>query len=290
MEKAIFITKVEDMHYVNNSYSRLYFGQEFCERLMPSVASLKQALSYARKKGIDFSLVTPYVTTTGLKKTEELFELLKDKKIECEIIVNDFGVLNLVNRKYQNLTPVLGRLLTKQKRSPELPRLLKREKTKPRFLKDPRNPKMKYLVFQKKMPVELELYYKGSNALSVPIIHDFLIAWGIRRIELDNVNQGLHLELPRDKISASIYLPYVYIATTFFCPTVGCNQKKKSFLKIKPCNQPCQRYVFELRHKSMGRPIYLKGNTQFYKNTELKSEDWQKLGVDRIVYEPTIPI
>lgn len=289
MERAIFITKVSQLKYINGKYSRLYYGNEFCERLIPSVSRLKQILSFVKKNKLAFSLVTPYVTDCGLKRLNSLFGLLKDSGISCEIMFNDWGVLNLINGRYPNFTPVLGRLLTKQKRGPGLRKLLKRE-TRPRLIKDPKNPKMRCLVFQKKLPFGLDPYYKGSNTSSVPIIHNFLINQRIRRIELDNTEQGLFLELPLNEISASIYLPYIYITTTFFCPTSGCDQKNGRLLKVKPCKKQCQRYTFKLRHKSIPKVIYLKGNTQFYKNARFHFKEWEKIGVDRIVYEPEIPV
>jgi hypothetical protein len=289
MEQAVLIVRAEDLSYVNESFSRLYFGHEFCERRLPPCSSLEKVLSFAKKRQMEFSFVTPYVTTAGLKKTETLLELLRRRKLPCEVIVNDFGVLNLINRHYQEFTPVLGRLLTKQKRSPELARVLRRE-FKPRYFADPDIPERRVLLLQKKLPLEMDLYYKGSNTSSVPIIHDFLVEQRIRRIELDNVAQGLHLELPTDKMTASVYFPYVHITTTFFCPTAGCDQEEKTFLRIKPCRQPCQRYVFALKHKSMPKVIYLRGNTQFYKNEKKQLADWQKAGVSRLVYEPQIPV
>lgn len=289
MENAIYITKISQFKYVSGKYSRLYYGNEFCERLIPSVGDLKKALSLAEKKELAFSLVTPYVTNIGVKKLMPLFELLKDSRSGCEIIVNDWGILSLVHREYPNLTLVLGRLLIKQKRGPGLKQLLRRN-TRTRLIKDSKNPNIKVFVFQKKLPLDLDPYYKGSNASSVPVIHNFLISQGIRRIELDNTEQGLFLELPRNKIFASLYLPYVYISTTFFCPTAGCHQMRRSLLKIKPCKKECQRYIFKLRHKTMPKVIYLKGNTQFYKNTKSHFKEWKKLGVDRVVYEPEIPV
>lgn len=289
MERAVFITKINQLRHFKESYTRLYFGQEFCERLIPSPGDLKEVLTFIRQKGMDFSLVTPYVTNLGLEKLNSLLDVLKKKEANCEIIINDWGVLNLVNRRYVNLTPVLGRLLTKQKRGPRLIELLKR-KTKSQFFKNPRDSKKKYLVFQKKLPLDSDFYYKGSNASSVPIIHDFLLRQRIRRIELDNTGQGLFLELPKGRIQASVYLPYVYITTTFFCLSAGCDQKNKTPLKIKSCSKQCQKYVFKLRHKTMPKVIYLKGNSQFYKSPMFQLENLQNSGVDRIVYEPEIPV
>ena len=240
-------------------------------------------------RGLDFSFVSPYVTNIGLGRLKVLFEFLKAEKINCEVIINDWGVLNLVNHKYPNLTPVLGRLLTKQKRGPRLIKLLKRQ-VRPRLMVNPENPSQRNILIQKKLPFDLDSYYKGSNAASVPVIRNFLINQRIERIDLDNIQQGLFLELPKGKISASVYLPYVYITTTFFCPTAGCDQRKKSLLKIKSCKRQCQRYIFKLRHRTMPKVIYLKGNTQFYKNIRLPMRELKNLGVDRIVYQPEIPV
>ena len=93
---------------------------------------------------------------------------------------------------------------------------------------NPENPSQRNILIQKKLPFDLDSYYKGSNAASVPVIRNFLINQRIERIEVDNIQQGLFLELPKGKIFASVYLPYVYITTTFFCPTAGCDQRKKS--------------------------------------------------------------
>jgi hypothetical protein len=289
MEKAIFVTKISHLKYIDASFTRLYYGNEFCERLIPSGQELRKALRFAKKRKLDFSFVTPYVTNAGLGKLQKLFKLINAFGKGSEIIINDWGTLSLTLEKYPKLTPVLGRLLTKQKRGPNLQNLLARN-IAPRLIEDPRNPKIRHIVLKKKLPLDLDYYYKGSNVTSVSIIHDFLINRHIHRVELDNTVQGIFLDLPRDAISASVYLPYIYITTTFFCPTAGCEQKDKSLLKIKPCKRECQRYVFKLRHNTMPKVIYLKGNTQFYKNDSFQLDEWKGAGVNRIVFEPEIPI
>jgi hypothetical protein len=289
MEKAIFITSIQNLKYVKEGYSRLYFGNEFCERRIPSLASLEEVISYVKKYKLDLSLVTPYITNDGLVRLEALFELLKKKGIFCEVVFNDWGILNLINHRYPNFEPVLGRLLTRQKRGPNIIRLLQRKRRK-FFTQDHWNPNLKLIIIEKELPLGLDSYYKSSNAASVPIIHQFLLSQRIRRIELDNTQQGLLQELPRGKISTSIYFPYIYISTTFFCPSAGCDSKKKSFLKIKPCSRQCQRYIFTLRNRSFHKVIFLKGNTHFYKNSKISYKALAKIGVDRVVYEPEMPV
>jgi hypothetical protein len=287
MEKALLITTIDDLRYSGKEYDRLYFGNEFCERLIPSPSEVREALKFTRRKGLAFSLLTPYVTDQGVLRLKLLLELLKEST--AEVIINDWGVFHLLQRCSPKLTPVLGRLLTKQKRGPGLVKLLKRER-KIKFIQNPDHPEEKCIVVQKKLPIDLDRYYKGCNTGSVPIIHDFLIENRVRRIELDNLAHGLDLELQNGRMSASIYWPYAYITTTLFCPSAGCDWKEKSSLKVRPCRKECRRYVFILRNRSMPKILYLKGNTQFYKNRHRQLKEWEKLGIDRIVDEPHIPL
>jgi len=289
LEKAILISKICHLKYADTGYGRLYFGNEFCQRLLPSLSDLRRAVNFADQKCMGFSLVTPYVTNDGLLALKPLLKLLKHIKPQSEIVINDWGVLNFINREYPCFEPVLGRLLTKQKRCPTLVRLLKRTPSAT-LIRNIDNQKKDYFVFQKNIPGALDAYYKGSNVSSVPIIHSFLLTRRIKRIEIDNLAHGLYLELPKEKISASVYFPYVYITTTFFCPTAGCDKNKKSLLKYKLCDKTCQRYSFTLRHSSMPKLVFLKGNTQFYKNSKLFIRKFSKMGINRLVYEPEIPI
>ena len=72
MEQAVFISKIPHLKYVNEKYSRLYFGNEFCEKLIPSVTDLKNTLGFVMNKRLDFSFVTPYATNIGLNKLKIL--------------------------------------------------------------------------------------------------------------------------------------------------------------------------------------------------------------------------
>ncbi len=67
-EKVIFITKVSQLRYIDYKYTRIYYGNEFCERLIPSLQDLNQILDYIQKRGLNFSFVSPYVTDIGLRK------------------------------------------------------------------------------------------------------------------------------------------------------------------------------------------------------------------------------
>lgn len=287
MEKAFYVTNLEDLKHFKNNFSRIYFGQEFCQRLIPSLGSLKIVFAFAKERKLDFSLVTPYVTDRGLAGVRILLDFLKENMPTSEVVVNDWGVLNIIKEEYSQFQLVLGRLLVKQKRCPSLIRLLKRN-YKAVFLKDKENSKS-FFILQKKLPLALDMYYRGSNVSTVSRLQNFLHEQGIKRIELDNLGQGIFTK-SINKLFFSLYYPYVYITTTFFCPTAGCDLKKENFLKFKPCNKQCKKYFFELRHASFPKVILLKGNTQFYKNDYLSISQLKNMGVNRLVFSPVIPV
>ncbi len=62
--------------------------------------------------------MTPFVTNRGLEQLEELLPVLAQTLPDAEVVVNDWGVLQLLRSEYPELKPVLGRLLNKSKRGP----------------------------------------------------------------------------------------------------------------------------------------------------------------------------
>jgi hypothetical protein len=262
MERAIFITKIKDIKYINSEYSRVYFGNEFCQRLIPSLEDLKKVLDLAHDKKMDFSLVTPFVTNEGLENLGRTVEFVAMNFPEAELIFNDWGVLRLFNQKYKSLKFVLGRLLTKQKRGPRI------------------------LNVKDRVPESTLRHFMESN-IDVPVLSAFLSEKGIRRVELDNLLQGLLRSNPT--LKGSIYFPFAYVTTSRFCLASLCEKGSGFSRAITTCSKECQEYIFLLRHKTMPVDLFVKGNAQFFKNDKLP-EDLAQLNIDRIVYEPDLPL
>jgi collagenase-like PrtC family protease len=67
-----------------------------------------------------FTFVTPYVGNLMLARIEESLEYLNSLNIKnpIEVVVNDFGVLRLINTKYKNLKVVFGRVIHKLLKTP----------------------------------------------------------------------------------------------------------------------------------------------------------------------------
>lgn len=262
MEHAAFISKTERLQYIDGIYSRLYYGNEFCQHLIPSLDEIKRVLDFTRMRSLAFTLVTPFVTNEGLHALRPLLSYLQKHIVSLEVVINDWGVLRMAKEQFPSLSLVLGRLLTKQKRGPRLLRVMRR------------------------VPSEMIEHFKASN-IDVPIVVEFLRQKGIERVELDNLLQGI--SRGKDVLPASLYVPYVFVTTTRYCISAFCERQDHFSRDIVACRKECRKYAFDLTNRNMPVRLMLKGNTQFFKNETLP-DGLEALHIDRIVHEPEIPV
>ncbi|MDQ7826777.1 MAG: hypothetical protein RDV48_28525 [Candidatus Eremiobacteraeota bacterium] len=261
MEKAVFVVRPESLALAKNGYGRLYFGQEFCDRLIPSKDALKEAVDHAGKASMAFTLVTPYLTEEQFPRWVALAEALEGLLGDFEIVINDWGFLRKLRSLGTKHPYLLGRLLSKQKRGPQILRILD------------------------KVPATMVDHFRRSTS-DVPVTVEFLKKMGFRRIELDNLLHGIERE---NELPASIYYPYGYITTTRLCLSNSCTNRTESLRAIFPCGRECQKLHFSLSHKDMPVTVTLAGNSQFFVNEKLPGE-LEKLSIDRLVHEPEIPL
>lgn len=256
IEKAIILNRVDEEIEDLEKYKRIYFGNEFCERLLPTKDELKQIIDFCLNIDKPLTLITPFLTNNGLAKVGELLETFYNLGTEFwEVVVNDWGLLYTMYKKgYPNIG--LGRLLTKQKRGPRIANL------------------------KHKLPPTALVHFKRFS-VDKPEIITFLRQLGVVRIELDNTLQGV---IASSDIPKSIYLPFVYVSTTRYCLISKLNKKDFKLRRIDDCNKECLNRGFVLKNKYMPEKIYLKGNTQFYKNDRLPDKLEDK-NIDRIVYQ-----
>ena len=261
MQKAVFIAKQKALDSIEGEFDRLYYGCEFCERLIPGEERLTHAISCADERGMEFTFVTPFATDFGMDKLLALLPWLAQERPGTEVVVNDWGTLHLISDRKLDLEPVLGRLLTKQKRGPRIMRVLDRT------------------------PEAMHDHFRRSN-VDVPVLKQFLESKRVHRVELDNLIQGI----VRDPaMPASLYYPYLYVTTTRLCLSNSCDHRTHPLRAIEPCGRECQTYTFGLTHKDMPVKLMLRGNTQFYRNDTLP-DNLDELGIDRLVFEPDLPL
>jgi len=261
LEKAIYIKRLslKDIEKFENEkgvhFSRIYFGNEFCENLIPTPSEIRNFLSSFRNKDFELSFLTPWVTDRGIKKLEGILKILPKG---TEIVFNDWGILNLINKfnkgGSKNFKRVLGRLLVFHYRDPRI------IATKSRKLK------------------------RGlqSSSLNAKKFQKFLQDNKISRVELDNTYQGYNFKISK-KLKTSLYYPFVFIATATNCVY------KKNF-DLPNCNFGCRKGFFKIYFPEFNIYTFDQGNTQFYVNNKIPPSNLLKLwGVDRLVFFPEIP-
>jgi hypothetical protein len=265
LEHALYATCIEDLKHFNGKYARIYFGNEFCQRLVPSERELGRALAFARGKNLDFTLLTPYVTNQGIERLSPLLNLLEDEGKSCEVVFNDWGVLEIINREFTSLQPVMGRLLNKMKRGPRL------------------------MHFMNMIPQDNVDYFRTCS-LEVPAYQKFLATQRVRRAEIDNVLQGIDLKMNGSGMNLSLHVPYAYVTTTRLCLSCrGEDPDQADRIALVPCGQECRKYTFTLTHPVLGVLLVRKGNTMFFRNEKIP-QGIESQGFDRIVHEPEVPL
>lgn len=259
-EKAVLFAGLDQLLRYRENCDRVYFGQEFCQRLFPSADAVRRAIAHARERNISFTLVTPFATNAGLVRVRAAVEAAAGAP-GLEVVVNDWGVLRFMHRDYPAVPLALGRLLTKQKRGPQL------------------------LAIRDKISETALDHFRRSNA-DVPHVREFLKTMGVVRIELDNLLQGMARS---EGLPASLYHPYGYITVTRLCLLAEGSKPTKNLRSLGRCSRECALYEVTLTHDDMPVPIQLRGNAQFFRKDSLPT-DLAALNVTRLVYEPRIPI
>ncbi|MDR3597513.1 hypothetical protein [Clostridium sp.] len=238
--------------------TRLYIGNEFCHNLFPEVKLLKKMMQKAKEEKLSITLCFTYMRDCYIEKTKdvisEIYNWCDENNRSIEIIVNDFGMLKLVEDKTDYFKLSLGVLLNKRK-------------------KDPRY-----------------IYKKGythksaaENSLNSSIFNKFLKDCKIERYEYENcghkisIAEGCH----------SLHIPFYQTNTSQYCPLYAmCTSMDRGNQKlVTNCPKYCKDYVFAYpKHlKMVGRynSLFAFDDTLLKNTKEL--EYYIDNGIDRIV-------
>lgn len=258
MEKALFVSKLESIEALlaEDMYHYLYFGNEFCEHLIPTEKEVKDALKICKNFNIKFVLVTPYVAEHGLENLKKLLDMLVEYTgtEDFEIIINDWGVYHFCKQLgIQHI--IVGRLLNKMERDMRIEILCDKDSG-------------------------LYEYLKSPSILS-DCNKKFLNEVNIKRVEFDNVFQGINLNYLDESLKYSLYYPYLYVTTSRLCPD------NSHYFKDETCKKNCYYNHFDYIFQEESIQFYVKGKTVFARNDELPLT-YEKY-FDRLIIEKTIP-
>ncbi|MCF6753398.1 hypothetical protein L3X16_12200 [Pseudomonas stutzeri] len=220
---------------------RIHLGNEFCERLLPTVVELRDAMDTLSQQRLALTLVTPMLTDAGMRRLTPLLALLPDG---CEVVVNDWGTRQRMTA-YPALVPVLGRLLNK-------------------MIKDPRLPSPQWSALHP---------HQGQSTH----FQRFMDHQGISQVEMD-VPPFAHAEqFNSGRLGLSVHLPYGYAVKGRMCRigSLGLPDEQR-FSAGHGCHKECLSYWAEVEREGPCSAAELsgfqRGNTQFYRHSRAMSE------------------
>lgn len=259
---------------------RCYFGQEFCQELMPDTETIRGAYYLCRQFGWSFTYMTPgVVTDDGMRELREHFSFLASEAPGCEVVVNNWALLHVLPNEYPGLTPVLGRMLVKQARLARY--TSERPPWNPREIDaDPETITANQVDFMRSVNLSLESYRRD------------LAQRGVGRADVDIVPQGL--DVPSDKwgFGLSCHYPWTYVTHSRNCLTASVHQARREHVVGETaCPRPCQKENTTTVLKDPELPLFERGNTVFLLNQPFSPPYFSgDIPIDRLVYCPYLPI
>ncbi|MBL7148120.1 MAG: hypothetical protein ISS82_04810 [Nanoarchaeota archaeon] len=243
IQKAIFCNSLSEKNIEN--FDRIYLGEEFCSRLMPSINNIIKNIEFGKKNKKEITIIVPPIEETALNKIKKLLEKIHKIDPNVEIVFNDWALLNLVHKKYSSFKLSVGRLISGQQING---------------------------TYEKNKIVDDEL-------------RKFLNKFKINRIELNNCFGKINPydNTFNTKLKGSLHYPYTYITSTNYCSIAGFKTKNdKIFDCKKDCLNHIFELEYPPEFLKQYKPILIKGKTRFTKVNDKKNleQHW----IDRIVY------
>ena len=210
---------LEDSVLINKDISRIYVGNEFCHNLFPHEKLLMKIISKAWSESLNVTLSFTDIRECYIEKTIDIIEKIysfcvKNKKT-IEVVINDWGMIEVIKNKKDFLIPILGTLLNKRK-------------------KDPR------YMYKKGYEENKDLMAK--NNLNSSLFNEFLRNNNISRFEFESC--GYDILIPKGK--HSLHLPFYVTNVSQYCPLYAmCNNSDRGKqILADNCPKYCKEYVF----------------------------------------------
>lgn len=238
-------------HFPGASPSRVYVGNETCERLLPSPRVLDAWAGAASIAGWTVTLVLPPLTREGQARAMESVRAVESAP-GAEVVANDWGTVHLLRSRYPDLRIVLGRLTHKVLRDPRVADLFD----------SPLAP----------MPARSALCRSGERA---PGFRALIGRYGIGRREIDPFLQPLEEDEWEGRGERlSLHLPYQFVTMGRGCLVAAMHRSGNGkFVPGGPCRTECADYAVEFRvpvpgGNGAGRRLLSIGNA-FYHSVPL---------------------
>jgi hypothetical protein len=212
-------------HLPGAAPSRVYVGNETCERLLPEPRAIGSWIAAAAEGGLALSLVLPPLSRGGLAKAEEAVRALEGVA-GSEVVANDWGTVHRLKTRYPERTIVLGRLTHKLLRDPRLAE----------YFDSPQAP----------AAAREALCRSGERA---PGFRDLMERYGIGRREIDPFLQPLEVDEWENRAGKlSVHFPYLFVTMGRACLLGAMHREPvEKFVPGAPCRTECRKYAVEFR-------------------------------------------
>jgi hypothetical protein len=212
-------------HLPGAAPSRVYVGNETCERLLPTPQAIGSWIASARRGRVALSLVLPPLSRDGLANAEEAVRALEGVE-DSEVVANDWGTVHRLRARHPGLAIVLGRLTHKMLRDPRLAE----------YFDSPQAP----------MAARAALCRSGELA---PGFRALMERYSIGRREIDPFLQPLEAdEWENRSEKLSVHFPYLFVTMGRACLLGAMHRDPaEKFVPGAPCRSECRKYTVEFR-------------------------------------------
>lgn len=285
-----------------NKISWIYYWSDNCEYLAPAKQEIEKAIEKFQifNKNFpphcvrSFTLVTPYVGDLMLGRLDETLDYLNDLQIknQIEVVVNDFWVLNLINKKYKNLKIIFWRLIHKILKTPLVDTYGYNAHPAGELIKN--KSEQEKLKLREEI-VKWQMRFYNSAEVSLDVYRNFLNKFSVSRVTLDFMEKREELfdNSRFEDFWVDLYYPWALVFTGRLCDTSAIENEKRWFYAVDEiCPRTCNRYDIFYKIKTSNYKMIQRWNSGFRSelNLDFLKEDFIKNTKNRLVYSPFITV
>ncbi len=215
----------------------LYFGTEFCQELIPGIRDTEAFCAHCAERGLEAVLLTPLVTHKGLSRLDRLLGGLARREMFPAVVFNDWGVLELLRKKFSSFPLRMGRLMN-------------------RGLRDPR------LDMQASGP-------GGENTQRGAGIRKLAFSFGVTALESDADLEPGYLGDGADGLKRALHVPFTFAASGRNCLEKAAAAPAGKGILTKGlnsgCKAPCRGIFRKENRQDTQKEMWRAGNTLFFK-------------------------
>ncbi|MBI2895061.1 MAG: hypothetical protein HYY06_16010 [Deltaproteobacteria bacterium] len=252
--------------------TRTYFGNEFCERLIPSPPQATAAVRRAGEEGRAITLVLPVLGPAAFERAAQVLDAVARAAPGTEVVANDWGVLRRAASD-ERLVVVMGRCLNRTIRDPRLP-----------------------VHVGEQMPPAAREALRGGPFRS-RAFRALRERYRVSRLEIDVPPLGIAEAAFPDDLPLSVYLPFGFVASGRICVFAAAHRPDgPERMSVGECRYECATASLLLTggQAANGLELRLRGNTVFYRHdARLEAEALaaaSRFPIDRVVWQPDVPM